>query len=547
MKLKNESCVIILKFTYFSDLKKEFKGYNASKLMGDVMAGITVAAVALPLALAFGVSSGASAASGMITAVLAGIIIGLLSGASYQISGPTGAMAAILVAVSASHGVKGVMMAGFLSGIMLLLIAVLKIGRLVSYIPAPVITGFTSGIALVIAVGQIDNFFGTQSSGSGVIEKFASYFENGFNINIPTLLFGVGAMLIMILWPKKLNSKVPGSLVAIIVALIVNMIFKFDSVAVVGAIPKTLFLEDRLTFNYLFNADLDLFRAMLPTAFSIAALGMIESLLCGASAGKMKDEKLNADRELVAQGVGNIIIPFFGGVPATAAIARTSVAIKSGQRTRLTSVIHSVILLLAMFLLGSVMSMIPLAALAGVLMVTAWRMNEWKLIKYFFSRKFYMAIIQYLVTMIVTLFFDLTIAIIVGIAVSMVLYVIKSTITIDVSDVKDDEGNVRENAKIVYVEGPLFFGTQEKLFNELYKFQPEINTIVISMRGVSSIDESVIEEFATFFGNLNRAGINIHFCGIMPNVKKMFERSGLAETLGEDKFHYDVIAAVNSL
>ena len=536
-----------MKFTYFSDLKKEFKGYNASKLMGDVMAGITVAAVALPLALAFGVSSGASAASGMITAVLAGIIIGILSGASYQISGPTGAMAAILVAVSASHGVQGVMLAGLLSGVLLLIIAVLKIGRLVSYIPAPVITGFTSGIALVIAVGQIDNFFGTTSNGSGVIEKFSSYFENGFNVHIPTLLFGVGAMLIMIFWPKKLASKVPGSLVAIIVALIVNMIFKFDGVAIVGEIPKTLFLSDRLTFAYLFDMDLALIKSMLPTAFSIAALGMIESLLCGASAGKMKDEKLNADRELVAQGIGNIIIPFFGGVPATAAIARTSVAIKSGQRTRLTSVIHSVILLLAMFLLGSVMSMIPLAALAGVLMVTAWRMNEWKLIKYFFKNKFYMAVIQYLVTMVVTLFFDLTIAIIVGIAVSMVLFVVKSGLTVDTSDVKDDDGNVRDHAKLVYVEGPLFFGTQEKLFNVLYQFDPGVDTIVISMRGVPSIDESVIEEFASFFGNLHRAGINIHFCGIMPNVKKMFDRSGLSETLGEDRFHYDVIAAVNSL
>ncbi len=536
-----------MKFTYFSDLKKEFKGYNASKFMGDLMAGITVAAVALPLALAFGVSSGASAASGMITAVLAGIIIGVLSGASYQISGPTGAMAAILVAVSASHGVKGVMMAGFLSGIMLLLIAVFKIGRLVSYIPAPVITGFTSGIALVIAVGQIDNFFGTTSSGSGVIEKFSSYIENGFHVHVPTLLFGVGAMLIMVFWPKKLSSKIPGSLVAIIAALVVNMLFRFEGVAVVGKIPKTLFLEDRLTFSYLFDMDLELLKTMLPTAFSISALGMIESLLCGASAGKMKDEKLNADRELIAQGVGNIIIPFFGGVPATAAIARTSVAIKSGHRTRLTSVIHSVILLLAMFLLGSVMSMIPLAALAGVLMVTAWRMNEWKLIKYFFSHKFYMAIIQYLVTMVVTLFFDLTVAIIVGIAVSMLLFVVKSGITVDTSDVRDDDGNVREHAKIVYVEGPLFFGTQEKLFNELYKFDPEVNTIVISMRGVPSIDESVIEEFASFFGNLYRGGINVHFCGIMPGVKNMFDRSGLTEMLGEDKFHYDVIAAVNSL
>ncbi len=539
--------MINLKFTYFSDLKREFKGYNVSKFMGDLMAGITVAAVALPLALAFGVSSGASAAAGMITSVLAGIIGGIFAGASYQISGPTGSMAAILVAISASYGVKGVMLVGFLSGIVLLLIAVLKIGRLVSYIPAPVITGFPSGIALVIAVGQIDNLFGTTSQGTGVIEQFSSYFKNGFHVHVPTLLFGVGAMLIMILWPKKLNAKFPGSLLAIITALIVNIIFKVDGVAVVGEIPKSIFLEDRLTLSYLLDIDFDLIKVMLPTAFSIAALSMIESLLCGASAGKMKDEKLNADRELVAQGLSNLIIPFFGGVPATAALARTSVAIKSGQRTRLTCVIHSLVLLLAMFILGSVMPSIPLAALAGVLMVTAWRMNEWKLIKYFFKRKFVLAIIQYLVTMLVTLFFDLTVAIIVGIAVSMILFVVKSGLSIDISDVKDDEGNVRDHAKIVYVEGPLFFGTQEKLFNELYKFEPEVNTIIISMRGVPSIDESVIEEFATFFGNLHRGGINVHFCGIVPQARKMFDRSGLAEVLGEDKFHYDVIAAVDSL
>jgi SulP family sulfate permease len=533
-----------LKITYFSDLKKEFHGYNGSKFLGDLMAGITVAAVALPLALAFGVSSGASAAAGMITAVLAGVIIAALSGASYQISGPTGAMAAILIAVSAQYGVKGVMLAGFLSGIILLLISVFKIGRLVSYIPAPVITGFTSGIALVIAAGQIDNFFGTTSRGHGVLEKFQSYGELGFNPDVTTMLFGIGAMLIMILWPKKPNSKVPGSLVAIIVALIVNMIFNFQSVAVVGEIPQTLFLEDRLTLKYFNTIDMKDVMAIVPTAFSIAALGMIESLLCGASAGKMKDEKLNADRELVAQGIGNIVIPFFGGVPATAAIARTSVAIKSGQRTRLTSIIHSVILLAAMFLLGPVMSKIPLAALAGVLMVTAWRMNEWNLIKYFFKNKFNMAVIQFLVTMVVTLFFELTVAIIVGIAVSMILFVVKSGMTVDVSEV---EGEGMENVRIVYVEGPLFFGTQEKLFTELYKFEPHIDTLIISMRGVPTLDESVIEEFASFFGNLHRGGINVNFCGIVPQVKKMFDRSGLAETLGEGKFHYDVIAAVKSL
>ncbi|MBR6924397.1 MAG: SulP family inorganic anion transporter, partial [Oscillospiraceae bacterium] len=197
---------------YVSDLKKEFSGYNGKKLSADLMSGLTVAAVALPLALAFGVSSGADAASGLVTAIIAGIVIGILGGASYQISGPTGAMAAILLSLSAKNGVEGVLFAGFLSGIILILAALLKIGKLVSYIPAPVITGFTSGIAVIIALGQIDNFFGTHSEGSSAIEKLISYGKLGFRPDLYTVMFGAMVVLLMIIYPKKLNAKFPASL-----------------------------------------------------------------------------------------------------------------------------------------------------------------------------------------------------------------------------------------------------------------------------------------------------------------------------------------------
>lgn len=288
---------------YISDLKNEFRGYNGKKLSQDLMAGLTVAAVALPLALAFGVSSGADAASGLVTAIVAGIVIGILSGASYQISGPTGAMAAILLSVSAKYGITGVLTAGFLSGAILIVAALCRVGKLVSYLPAPVITGFTSGIAIIIALGQIDNFFGTHSVGENQISKIASYFtgEGSFDPNWWAVMFGGLVVLIMVVYPKKWNAVVPSSLVGIIVALIVNMVFfEQGTVAEVGAIPSSLITDDSIIRK---GFDFANITSLIMPAVSIAALGMIESLLCGASAGKMKGERLDASRELVAQGI----------------------------------------------------------------------------------------------------------------------------------------------------------------------------------------------------------------------------------------------------
>ncbi len=533
---------------YVSDLKKEFKGYNASAFSADLMSGLTVAAVALPLALAFGVSSGANAASGLITAIIAGVFIGLLGGGSYQISGPTGAMVAILFPLSIQYGARGVFAAGFISGAILVIAALLKIGKLVSYIPTAVITGFTSGISIIIALGQIDNFFGTKSEGENAIEKLMSYGELGFHPNAYAILFGVMIMLIMILYPKKLNAKFPASLASIIIALIVQLIFDFD-VAEVGDIPKTLFLDDRLKISDLTPETLKNF---ISPAISIAALGMIESLLCGASAGKMKNEKLDAQRELMAQGIGNMLIPLFGGVPATAAIARTSVAIKSGGRTRLVSVFHSVTLIASMFLLGPVMSRIPLAALAGVLMITAWRMNEWSSIKNIFSKKLKVSALQFVITMISTVVFDLTIAIIIGVVASMFIFILKSCeLNIDISDVdKKRLGKAgtqmktsMSDTKIVYLAGPLFFGTQERLTGALDKLEGS-SSIVFSMRGVPMIDDSAIAEIEGIYEDYTKKGVTILFSGVQPRVKGTLERAGFIEKLGEDKFYWDAVCAL---
>ncbi len=538
---------------YISDLKAEFRGYNGKSLAKDLMAGLTVAAVALPLALAFGVSSGADAAAGMVTAIVAGIVIAILGGASYQISGPTGAMAAILLSVSAQYGVSGVLMAGFLSGIILIVAALCKVGKLVSYLPSPVITGFTSGIAIIIALGQIDNFFGTKSVGENAIQKIISYFngEGSFAPNWWAVMFGVLVMVIMIVYPKKWNAVVPSSLVGIIVALVVNMIaFPDGVVAEVGDIPRSLVTKDSLIVN---GFDFSNITQLIMPAVSVAALGMIESLLCGASAGKMKGERLDAQRELIAQGIGNMVIPLLGGVPATAAIARTSVAIKSGGQTRLVSVVHSIVLILSMFLLGGVMSRIPLAALAGVLMVTAFRMNEWHAIKSIFGKKFKSSILQYLITMVATVVFDLTVAIVIGVVAAMLVFIVKSCeLKVIVSDI--DERRLQggkysdklKSCKVVYLSGPLFFGTQEKLIGSISELS-EAKQIILSMRGVPTVDDISLGELESLYKQLKEQGTQILFCGVQEAVSEMMERADFRKRIGEENFYWDAVAAINAL
>ncbi len=532
---------------YAKIIQNEFKGYNAKKFGKDALAGVTVAAVALPLALAFGVSSGATAAAGLITAVFAGLIIGGLAGASYQISGPTGAMTAILASLVAQYGIQGVFIASFIAGVLLLIAGIFKLGGLVSYLPMPVITGFTSGIAITIALGQVNNLSGLTSEGTTTVEKLGSYFKLEQHINVTGLMIGAAVIVFMFVYPKKINQYFPSSLAAIVLTTAANMIFKFE-VPVVGEIPKTVFLDDRLSLSAF--ADLNTVKGLIVPAISIAALGLIESLLCGASAGRMKNEKLNANVELAAQGIGNMILPLFGGVPATAAIARTSVAIKSGGQTRITSVVHSAILLLSMFALGGVMSMIPLSALAGVLIVTAWRMNDWTSIKSIFGKKIKTAILQFLITMIATVVFDLTIAIVIGVAFSIIMFVVKvSDMQVTVAEVDpqrfDDPEIDPEKLKytcVVYISGPLYFGTCAKLEEKISALGESYN-VIFSMRGVTVADISGVEALHEYCERLIASGIMVYFSCVQPPVMSMIERCGLKERFHDDMFFWSTDTA----
>jgi len=529
--------------------KSEFTGYTLGNFRQDLLAGLTVAAVALPLALAFGVASGATAAAGMVTAILAGVIIGALSGAPYQISGPTGAMSAVLILLAQKYGLPGIWIAGALAGALMLVIGLLRLGRFIAYIPAPVITGFTSGIALIIAIGQIDNFVGVKTPGTdSAALKLIGYFKGGFALDWHAIALGGLVILTMIAWPKKWNARFPASLLGIVLATLLNALSDWP-VKVIGAIPQTLLLSDRLTLAAIPWANLQDFAA---PALTIAALGAVESLLCGAVASNMTGVRLQANQELIAQGVGNIVIPFFGGVPATAAIARSSVGIKSGGQTRLVSVIHALALLASMFVLAPVMSRIPLAALAGVLIVTAWRMNEWEAIHYIFGRRFKTAMITFGITMLATITLDLTQAILIGAFLSGAVFLSQiANMEIDVQDVDPEKLRQRgiENAgqcrhvRVAYLTGPLFFAATGN-FNEAFAKLGDTHALVLSMRGMPLLDTSGLQVLATLHERLRHNGSTLMLAGAHDGVRRMLERGGLLEAIGAQNVFWSADQAI---
>jgi len=529
--------------------KDEFSGYSLAKFQQDALAGLTVAAVALPLALAFGVASGASAAAGLVTAILAGVIMGILGGAPYQISGPTGAMSAVLIVLVTRYGLEGIWIAGLLSGFLLLIIGIMRLGRFIAFIPAPVISGFTSGIALIIFIGQIDNLLGIKTPATETAaQKFIGYFTNSFTLDWHALVLGLVVIGTMFFMPAKWSARFPSSLLGLILATLLNWTLGW-SVTMIGAIPKTLFLADRLS---LANIPWSKFSEFIAPTLTITALGAVESLLAGAVGSNMTGVRLQANQELIAQGVGNMLIPFFGGVPATAAIARSSVGIKSGGQTRMVSIIHAVGLLLSMFLLAPLMARIPLAALAGVLMVTAIRMNEWTAIRFIFGKRFKTDIIAFTITMLATVVLDLTQAILLGSFLAGAVFLNKiAGIDISVQEVDTERlkqrgietaGNCR-HVRVAFLTGPLFFAATGQ-FNEAFADLKETHALILSMRGVSLIDTAGIESIHRLHERLHNQGGTLMFAGVHDNARNMMERGGLVETIGEENFFWSSDQAI---
>lgn len=534
---------------FFHLLKNEFSGYNASALRQDLLAGVTVAAVALPLALAFGVASGATAAAGLVSAILAGLIIGALSGAPYQISGPTGAMSAVLILLGMRHGLTGIWIAGLMSGALLLAIGLLKLGRFIAYVPAPVITGFTSGIALIIAIGQIDSLLGIHTStAESAAFKLAQYLHGGFIPDWRSILIGLLVITLMVAWPRKWNARFPASLLGIILATGLTALMHWQ-IGLIGEIPSSLLLGERLRLPAI---AWDNYAAYLGPALSITALGAVESLLCGAVASNMTGIRLQANQELIAQGLGNLIIPFFGGVPATAAIARTSVGIRSGGQTRVVSIVHALIMLASMYVLAPLMSRIPLAALAGVLIVTAFRMNEWESISYIFSHRFKTAIITFLLTMLATITLDLTQAILIGAFLSGAVFLNQSaSMTIEVQDLDPEKLHKRGIAisgrcpkmRVAYLTGPLFFAATGH-FNEAFARLEDVHLLILSLRAMPLIDLSGLKAINELREKLQRNGATLMLSGVNPGVRQMLDRGGFCAAIGEQNIHWSAEQAI---
>lgn len=537
---------------FFGHYKKifvnEFKGYNSKAFLNDITAGITVGAVALPLALAFGAASvdaehaAIGIAGGLITAILAGIISGLLGGGSFQISGPTGAMAVVLgTIVSGKYGLQGMFAATFISGIILLIAGLLRFGKLVQFIPKPVVTGFTSGIALVIAIGQLKNAFGVQAAGESTIDKLMDFFSNIKDTDVTTLVLTIAVIVIMAIYPKKLGKYVPGSLAAIIIITAVVTIAKLD-VATIGNIPRSIINTEKLNIGGINGTMLS---EIIGYSITIALLGMIESLLCGTCAAEMKKEKFDSNVELIAQGVANMVVPFAGGVPSTAAIARTSVAIKSGCRTRLTSVFQSVFLIACMFILAPVIGMVPYAALAGVLLMTAFKMNDFTTIKSYFTHKLTDAIILFFVTMVATVVLDLTYAILIGVGLAMILTI--NTLAKIRVNVEEETLIGKKDAAIVYSVGAYFFANGKELKKAIEKCEKDYDTYILSFRGVVFADVSAESEFVEAVNYIKSKGADYCFVGLSDYVSSTLNQTGFADHVGKDHIFKNLEEYVSSM
>ncbi len=529
--------------------RDEFRGYNKHTFQRDLLAGVTVAAVALPLALAFGVASGATAAAGLVTAILAGFLIGGLGGAGYQISGPTGAMSAVLIVLASRYGLEGMWLAGAMAGLFILVLGIFNLGQIVNFIPSAVIAGFTSGIAVIIFIGQIDNLLGVKTeSAENTVIKLAHYFRFDYTPNLTAIGLGLLVITIMLFWPKRFNARFPGSLLALMVATAATIALNLD-VPKIGTIPQTILLSDRLSPAHIPWEHLG---DLVVPAMSIAALGAIESLLCGTVAGRMSGQRMEADQELVAQGLGNLIIPFFGGVPATAAIARTSVGLKSGGKTRIVSLVHSGVLLLAVLVLAPVISRVPMASLAGVLTVTAWRMNEWEEIHKLFHRRFRSAIASFVLTLLATVALDLTQAIVIGLAISALMFVFQISqikvvrSTISPEKMREQGYEVMHDGSgtlVVYVLGPLFFGTVST-FNAALENLDGVCDLILSFRTVPLLDTTGVAAIESLIQRVEKTGGCIYLSGLNDPVQAYLARAGVIGKLGEDHVFWSAYEAI---
>ncbi|MDV7187157.1 SulP family inorganic anion transporter [Lutibacter sp. TH_r2] len=514
----------IFKPKLFSLLKK---GISKKQIFNDIFGGIVVGIVALPLAIAFAVASGVSPEKGLITAIIAGFLISFFGGSRVQIGGPTGAFIIIVYGIVEKYGLDGLIISTVLAGILLIIFGLLKLGVLLKYFPQPLIVGFTSGIALVIFSTQIKDAFGLEIAKvpSGFIDKWSLYFSEIPSINFYALGLTLLAILIIVI-SSKLKSKVPGSFLAIIVITFIVQLFKIPVSTIesfFGEIPQNFhFVIPSFEFNNL--------SMYIAPAITIALLGGIESLLSAVVSDGMIGGNHRSNTELIAQGIANIVTPFFGGIPATGAIARTATNVKNGGRTPIAGLVHALTLLLIMLFLGKWAKLIPMSALAGVLIVVSYNMSEWRSFYSILKGSFFDVIVL-VTTFLLTVLVDLTVAIEVGVVLSALLFMkrmsnINPYVTNEIdTDVLDDYSKISKGISIYELSGPLFFASAKQYAETLKIIGIDSNVLIIRMRHVPFIDATGVHNFKDALDLLKENNVSIVLSGVNQTVLKDLEKN----------------------
>lgn len=527
-------------------LMSTMQDYSKEQFGKDITAGIIVAIIALPLSIALAISSGVSPEKGLYTAIVAGFLISLLGGSRVQIGGPTGAFMVIVYSIVSTYGVEGLTIATIMAGIIMIIMGAMKLGGVIKYIPYPITTGFTSGIALVIFSSQIKDFLGLKTGPvpSEFIDKWRCYSESIYTIDATTTLLGLLALLVIIFWPK-INKKIPGALIALVLTATIVKVFNLD-VATIGskfgelssAPPK--FDAPAISISQI--------KLLIEPAFTIAILGSIESLLSAVVSDGMIGGKHRSNMELIAQGIANMASGFFGGIPATGAIARTVANIKNGGRTPIAGMVHALTLLMILIVFMPYAKMIPLTALSAVLIIVAYNMSEWREFKRLFNSP-KSDVLVLLTTFLITVVIDLVKAIEIGMILAAFLFMkrMSDIANVNVDNLDASEGDtvhIEENKRLkgvrniqVYeINGPFFFGAADKFLNALGQLDRNTEVLIVRMRNVPSMDATALHAFRRMAEICNRRHIRILVSGLNSQPMTVIKKAGLYDIIGKDYF-----------
>ena len=519
------------------------KTYTKEQFVKDIVAGIIVAIIALPLSIALALASGVSPERGIYTAIVAGFIISFLGGSRVQIAGPTAAFATIVAGIVVKSGMDGLILATIMAGIFLIIMGFLRLGNLIKYIPDTITTGFTSGIAVTIVVGQIKDFLGLQypagSTHIETVEKVEAVVENISTFNWQALLVGAVCLLVLIVWPY-INKKIPGSLIAVIVGIAMVSGFKME----VNTIGSLYDISNDLPSFTVPKFSFSLAKEVLPDAFTIAILAAIESLLSCVVADSMVNSKHRSNMELIAQGAGNVASVLFGGIPATGAIARTAANVKNGGRTPVAGMVHAVTLLLILVVLMPYAGYIPMPTIAAILFMVAYNMCEWRKFVHLVKTAPKSDILVLVVSFILTVVFDLVVAIEVGLIMAAFLFMKRMSEVSEVEGWKyvDDETDpdslslrvVPKHTVVYEISGPMFFAAANKIMNITVK--PEDKVLILRMRSVSAIDSTAMNSLEHLYDTCKKQDITLMLSHVNDQPLNSMKKAGFYDMIGEENF-----------